>query len=48
MIMQNRKKYFLDWLTKNKIGMLNVAGNRESKNPGIRDEVCKFLLEALG
>jgi len=27
--------------------VLNVAGNRESKNPGIQERVKKFLVEAL-
>lgn len=46
--MQDRKRYFRDWVERNGILVLNVAGNRESKNKGIGEEVCKFLLEVLG
>ena len=34
---------FLDWLVENKIQVLNVAGNRESANPGIFEATRKFL-----
>lgn len=46
--MQDRKRYFLDWLHRNKIAVLNCAGNRESVNTGIGDAVCRFLVETLG
>lgn len=36
-----------DWLQLNCIRILNVAGNRESRSPGIRGRVKKFLVEAL-
>ena len=35
------------WLTAHDIKILNVAGNRESKNPGIREQVILLLQEAL-
>lgn len=38
---------FLSWLDQHKIRTLNVAGNRETKNPGIRDAVRLFLVAAL-
>jgi len=37
-----------EWLDLNHIKTLNVAGNRESKNPGIRDTTLKLLVSALG
>lgn len=36
------------WLASFEIEVLNVAGSRESKEPGIYDEVRNVLLEALG
>jgi len=41
------KQDFLNWLEKFSIEVLNVAGNRESKNPGIQKKVRDFLVEAL-
>lgn len=38
---------FRDWLTGHNIEVLNVAGNRESSQPGIRDMTRHFLVEAL-
>lgn len=35
------------WLEVNRIGVLNVAGNRERSNPGIFDKTKAFLLVAL-
>jgi hypothetical protein len=35
------------WIAKNGIGTLNVAGNRESEEPGIGDRVERFLGEVL-
>lgn len=40
-------KSFREWLERNKVQTLNVAGNRERKNPGIFNYVRMFLLEAL-
>jgi Circularly permutated YpsA SLOG family len=34
---------FIAWLNEKRIRTLNVAGNRESRNPGIHDAVMKFL-----
>lgn len=45
--MQARRQYFLDWLVREQIEVLNVAGNRESKNQGIEELVIEFLVEAL-
>jgi hypothetical protein len=36
------------WLVENETAVLNVAGSRESKAPGIGDEVRRVLLRALG
>ncbi len=41
------KQDFLNWLAKYNVRVLNVAGNRESKNPGIQGRVRNFLLEVL-
>jgi hypothetical protein len=38
---------FLEWLETHRIGILNVAGNRESNNPGIEEFTRRFLLTAL-
>jgi len=35
------------WIVENKIGTLNVAGNREQEEPGIGDRVERFLDEVL-
>ena len=32
-----------DWIEANAVPVLNVAGNRESKNPGISERVERFL-----
>ena len=37
---------FQDWLTQNKIKVLNVSGNRKSESPGIKGETY-LLLEKL-
>lgn len=39
---------FRQWLRANDISVLNVAGNRESRNPGITRAVHDFLVSALG
>ncbi len=41
-------RLFGEFLQMYKIETLNVAGNRESKNPGLQKEVYDFLIEALG
>jgi hypothetical protein len=38
---------FRVWVRENEIRVLNVAGNRESKNPGITVACYSFLLAAL-
>lgn len=38
---------FQDWLKRYNVEVLNVAGNRESKNPGIQRWVHDFLIAAL-
>lgn len=44
----HRPEAFATWLIKEKVKVLNVAGNRESGNPGICRAVVAFLREALG
>ena len=41
------KKEFITWLIDNKIKVLNVAGKRESNNPGITLAVMHFLVYCL-
>lgn len=41
------KPHFITWLHSNNIKVLNVAGNRESKHPGIQIHVKNFLVEAI-
>lgn len=36
------------WIKKNNISVLNVAGNRESRNKGIREVTKKVLINAIG
>jgi hypothetical protein len=36
------------WLCENRIGVLNVAGPRESEAPGIHDQAAAFLRLVLG
>jgi hypothetical protein len=38
---------FLKWLSDNRVEILNVAGNRESQNPGIGNATLFFLLVNL-
>jgi hypothetical protein len=40
-------EFFTEWLVKNKIEVLNVAGNRESVCKGIQEFTKKFLMSAL-
>lgn len=46
-IINPSKRKFLSWMEKNNIEILNVAGNRESQNPGIFERTKKFLVKAL-
>jgi hypothetical protein len=39
---------FIEFLDLYRVETLNVAGNRESKNPGLQRKVYEFLIEALG
>lgn len=39
---------FLRWLAEYRVTVLNVAGNRESEQPGIHEAVRAFLIAALG
>lgn len=43
----NAASEFRDWLAEHQICVLNVAGDRESKEPGVQDAVLRFLLVAL-
>lgn len=36
-----------DWLRRNGIGILNVAGNRESRNPGLADYTSRVVAAAI-
>jgi len=47
LIANPEKSDFLKWVEENNIKILNVAGNRESKNPGLQRRVREFLVEAL-
>ncbi len=38
---------FLNWLEKYSIEVLNVVGNRESKNSGLQERVRAFLVQVL-
>ena len=38
---------FRQWIIDEGVKVLNVAGNRERKNPGISNKVTSFLVEAL-
>jgi len=40
-------KRFADWLASHPIPVLNVAGNRESRSPGIEEFVFDFLVSTL-
>jgi hypothetical protein len=40
-------KTVVSWIVENKISILNIAGNRESKHPGIGTEVELFLDEVF-
>jgi hypothetical protein len=40
--------HVISWIVTNKIGVLNVAGNRESDEPGIGGAVEAFLNRILG
>jgi Circularly permutated YpsA SLOG family len=40
-----RPSHVADWITQNRISGLNIAGNRESKAPGIGQDVERFLIE---
>ena len=42
-----KEEFFSVWLEQHKIQILNVAGNRESKNPGIQEFVRNWLAEQL-
>lgn len=38
----------LSWVRRRRVAVLNVAGPRESKCPGIQDQATRFLLKVLG
>jgi hypothetical protein len=46
-IVNPRETEFISWLKQNKISVLNIAGNRESLEPGIKESTKKFLANAL-
>jgi hypothetical protein len=41
-------RYIKTFITLYNVETLNVAGNRESKFPGLQQKVRNFLIEALG
>ena len=41
------ERELLNWAIEHEIKILNVAGNRESKNPGIQERVRATLVEAF-
>ena len=43
----SRVEEFRFWLLRHKVHVLNVAGNRESQSPGIREFTRDFLIQAL-
>jgi len=43
----DQRTLFVDWLASHQVVVLNVAGNRESENPGIENFVFRFLVNAL-
>jgi len=47
LINPKNKEEIIDWLNKNNIQVLNVAGNREHTNPGIYDKAKAILIDAL-
>lgn len=46
-IINPTKEAFIRWINWNNIVVLNVAGNRESTNPGIFEKVKNFLVDTL-
>jgi hypothetical protein len=38
-----RPSHVIEWMTTHRVSVLNVAGNRESKNPGLGERVEAFL-----
>ena len=44
---RDKTSEFRGWLARFRIRTLNVAGNRESQNPGLQEFARKFLIEAL-
>ncbi|HZI51883.1 MAG TPA: putative molybdenum carrier protein, partial [Terriglobia bacterium] len=38
---------FCEWLRRFQIRVLNIAGNRESQNPGVHEFTRKFLISNL-
>ena len=44
---ENARPPLVDWLVEHRVGVLNVAGPRESTAPGIHDHARRFLRGAL-
>ena len=42
-----RPSHVVEWIVAHKIRVLNVAGNRKSKTPGIGDRVERFLADVV-
>lgn len=47
-VMIQARREMLEWLEKHQVEVLNIAGNRESLNPGIQQCVMEFLIDVLG
>jgi len=45
--LENAFAEFREWLIRYQIHVLNVAGNRESQNPGLQEFTKRFLVSAL-
>jgi hypothetical protein len=46
-VLNPNRDQFLNWLSEYQVECLNVAGNRESKAPGIQKRTHDFLVDAL-
>jgi len=44
---EKEKPEVLQWIKRNKINILNIAGNRESTSPGIGKKTFEFLMHLL-
>jgi len=47
-VLNPNASWLREWTAENEIRTLNIAGNRESGNPGIYERVLRIVMEALG